>query len=156
MLRTSDGKLQLFDIDSPTRQLVAHEIEMPLGRFGAPRVVVDFEGDPAVPDGAIITPDEEGIIVSMFRPEVADYGETRHYDLVTGKLKCVWQTPKSPQNTCPALVRVDGQLKLVITTAVENMSAEALAACPNAGRIFLADVDLHDHGEELSPRYPID
>ena len=89
----------------------------------------------------------------MFRPEVADYGETRLYDLGSGELRCTWQTPGSPQNTCPALVRVGGELKLLITTAVENMTAEDQEKCPRAGRLFMADVDLDDLGGPLSDCY---
>ncbi len=150
ILRAEDGTLRLLDIDSPTRQLVSYVIDLEGGRLGPARVVLDFAGDPAVPDGAITTPDGKGVIVSMFRPEAAEYGETRWYDIASGELRCIWQTPLSPQNTCPALVLVDGTLKLVITTAVEHMSAEAYAKCPNAGRIFIGDVDLEASGSELT------
>lgn len=154
-LRSDDGTCRLLDIDSPTRQLVSYEIDIAAGRLGPATVVIDFAGDPAVPDGAILTPDGSGVIVAMFRPEVASHGETRLYDLASGELRCVWQTPGSPQNTCPALVRLDGKLTLVITTAVEHMSDEAKAQCPHAGRIFLGDVDLADHGEPLAARFPV-
>ena len=105
------------------------------------------------PMGAILTPDETGIIVAMFRGEVADHGETRLYDLSSGELKCTWQTLGSPQNTCPALVRHQDSLQLVITTAVENLSADAQEKCPNAGRLFLGEVDLADTQRPLI-RYP--
>jgi sugar lactone lactonase YvrE len=155
MNRLEDGSLSLFDIDSPTRQVVRYEIDIDAGRLGPASVVLDFAGDPAVPDGAILTPDGKGVIVSMFRPEAAEHGETRWYDIGSGELRCVWQTPLSPQNTCPALVRVDGTLKLVITTAVEHMNADARAACPNAGRIFIGDIDLEDEGGELTSFFRI-
>lgn len=149
------GSWRLLDIDSPTRQVVRYDIDVAGGRLGPPSVVLDFAGDPGVPDGAVVTPDAKGLIVSMFRPEVAEYGETRWYDLDSGELRCTWRTPLSPQNTCPALVRHDGGLKLVITTAVEHMSAEAQMKCPNAGRIFIGDVDFEDDGSELTIRFPI-
>jgi hypothetical protein len=72
------------------------------------------------------------------------------YDLATGELKCTWQTVGSPQNTCPALVRVGGDLKLLITTAVDNMTSEDQLKCPNAGRLFLADIEIDDLGGPLS------
>lgn len=155
ILPANDGSLRLFDIDSPTRQLVSYDIDIAGGRLGPSKVVIDFAGDPAVPDGAILTPDGKGVIVSMFRPEFAEHGETRWYDIASGELRCVWQTPLSPQNTCPALVRVAGTLKLVITTAVEHMSSESRAKCPNAGRIFIGDVDLEDDGSELTSYFQI-
>ena len=155
MLREPDGTLQLLDIDSPTRQVVRYEFDIEGGRLGPPQVVLDLAGDPAVPDGAILTPDGRGMIVSMFHVDPADHGETRLYDLSSGELRCVWQTPLSPQNTCPALVRLGGELKLVITTAVEHMDSEARKKCTAAGRIFLADVDLEDTGTALTPLYPL-
>jgi sugar lactone lactonase YvrE len=154
ILRGSGGNLKLIDIDSPTRQVVSYPIDISSGSLGDAEVIVDFAGDPAVPDGAILTPDNTGIIVAMFRPEVADHGETRLYDLATGALRCTWQTPLSPQNTCPALVRHEGSLRLVITTAVENMSATDQQRCPNAGRLFLGDaVDL-DVQRPSASRFP--
>ncbi len=155
VLQAEEGSVELLDIDSPTRQLVRYELDIAAGRLGPAKVVLDFAGDPAVPDGAILTPDNTGVIVAMFRPEVADHGETRLYDIASGELRCIWQTPLSPQNTCPALVRVNGTLKLLITTAVENMSDEAKQKCSNAGRIFIADVNLEDHGGELTSPFHI-
>lgn len=150
----ADGdRLTLIDIDSPTRQIVRYQIDIVSGTLSEAEVVIDFAGDPAVPDGAILTPDQSGIIVSMFRPQVADHGETRWYDRISGQLQCVWQTPGSPQNTCPALVRQDGAIKLVITTAVEHMTATDQQQCPNAGRLFIGDTDFIDDGKPLALRY---
>jgi sugar lactone lactonase YvrE len=150
----ADGdRLTLIDIDSPTRQIVRYQIDIVAGTLSDAEVVIDFAGDPAVPDGAILTPDQSGIIVSMFRPEAADHGETRWYDRISGQLQCVWQTPGSPQNTCPALVRQDGAIKLVITTAVEHMTAADQQQCPNAGRLFIGDTDFVDDGKPLALPY---
>ncbi len=148
-----DGGLHLLDIDSPTRQVVRYPLNIESGQLGDPRVVLDFAGDPAVPDGAIVTPDQTGIIVSMFRPEVAQHGETRLYDLETGQLRCTWQTAGSPQNTCPALIPHQGQLKLLITTAVEHMSPADQQRCPNAGKLFLADTDIEGDLQSVAVCY---
>jgi sugar lactone lactonase YvrE len=154
ILTDEDGGLRLLDIDSPTRTLVSYPIHIAEGKLGRAEVVLDFTGDPAVPDGAILTPDHTGIVIAMFLPEVAEYGETRLYDLPTGELNCTWQTPGSPQNTCPAFVRQEHSLKLIITTAAEHMSAADRQQCPNAGRLFLAEVDLPDEGQPLTSRFP--
>jgi sugar lactone lactonase YvrE len=154
MLSTDDG-LRLIDIDSPTRTVVRYRIDIQGGTLGLPDTVLDLTGDSAVPDGAILTPDGSGLIVSMFHGEVADHGETRLYDIATGTLRCVWQTPGSPQNTCPALVRYDGALKLIITTAVEQMSQSDQQACPNAGKLFIGDTDFEDDGQPLAPVFPM-
>jgi sugar lactone lactonase YvrE len=150
---SSDAGLQLIDIDSPTRKVVRYPIDIHAAALGRPETVLDLTDDPAVPDGAILTPDQTGIIVSMFRPEAASHGETRWYDLATGALRCTWQTPGSPQNTCPALVAHQGKVVLVITTAVENMTEQDFADCPNAGRIFVGDTDF----DRIEPtaEYPV-
>lgn len=152
VLRTDDG-LRLLDIDSPTRQIVSYPLDISAGTLGQAELVIDLAGDPGVPDGAILTPDGSGIIVSIFRPEAAEHGETRWYDLASGQLRCTWQTPGSPQNTCPALVPMDGRLKLLITTAVEHMTAEDQKRCPNAGQLFLADTDFEGDMELVSVRF---
>ncbi len=151
----SNGQQQLLDIDSPTRKIVSYPINLESGELGTAKTVVDFAEDPAVPDGAVLTPDGKGIVVAMFRPEVADFGETRLYDLASGELRMTWQTQGSPQNTCPAFVRINGTLKLLITTAVEHMSDEARAQCPNAGQLFLADASVEDTGAELTATYTL-
>ena len=153
ILSSEPGGSVLLDIDSPTRKIVSYPIDIDAGALGEASTVIDFSGDPAVPDGAILTPDQSGIIVSMFRPEVAEFGETRLYDRQTAELRCVWQTPGSPQNTCPALVRHAGALKLIITTAVEHLSPEDQLKCPDAGRIFVGETDFPDPGTPLAPRY---
>jgi sugar lactone lactonase YvrE len=134
-----NGVLSLIDIDSPTRQIVRYELDIDAGTLGPRQVIVDLTTDPAVPDGAILTPDGSGLIVAMFLPAAAPFGETRLYDLASGTCQKVWRTPLSPQNTCPALVEHDGGLRLVITTAVENMSQQDQAVCCNAGQLFVAD-----------------
>lgn len=137
-----NGSLSLIDIDSPTRQVVRYTLDIDKGTLGESTVILDLTSDPAVPDGAILTPDGTGLIVAMFLPQAAAFGETRLYDLASGDCRTIWRTPLSPQNTCPALVEHDGTLKLVITTAVENMAQADRAVCTNAGKLFVADSGL--------------
>jgi sugar lactone lactonase YvrE len=159
IITDADGSHHLIDIDSPTRLIVRYRIDIDAGTLGKPQTVLDLTADPAVPDGMILTPDGNGLIVSMFNPWGEPQGETRLYDFHSGALVCTWVTAGAPQNTCPALVRYDGSLKLVITTAVENMSAETKAKVPASGYLFVGDTDLPDFpitdpGGDLSPRYP--
>lgn len=139
--RTANG-LELIDIDSPTRQVAAYDLDIAAGTLGPRRVLLDLTDDPAVPDGAILTPDGTGLIISMFNFHGPGDGETRLYDLSDGSVKTIWRTPGSPQNTCPNLIGCDGRVVLVITTAVENMSDEVLAQCPNAGCLFIGETDF--------------
>jgi len=141
-IRMTASGLELIDIDSPTRQIAAYSIDIASAKLGPRRVLLDLTSDPAVPDGMILTPDGSGCIVAMFHPGATDHGETRHYDLATGKLVTTWQTPASPQNTCPILTTIDGRVVLVVTTAVESMSAEARLKSVNAGCLFVAETDF--------------
>jgi sugar lactone lactonase YvrE len=156
ILNSESDSPSLLDIDSPTRKVVRYSIDIEAGQLGPAETVLDFAGDPAVPDGAILTPDQSGIIVSFFLSEVADYGETRLYELATGNLLSVWQTEASPQNTCPVLVRHQRTLKLLIATATENMSEADRQACPNAGKFFLAESGLANQGQFLTSRFPLE
>ncbi|MDM4013982.1 SMP-30/gluconolactonase/LRE family protein [Roseiconus lacunae] len=142
-----DGdQLSLIDIDSPTRTVVRSTLDLQAGTVGEPEVVLDLTEDPAVPDGAILSPDGKSLIVSMFLPSAGPYGETRQYDLESGDCMRVWRTPLSPQNTCPALVEFNGKLMLIITTAVEHMSKDDQAVCSNAGKLFFAETDFDPAG----------
>lgn len=152
--RDESGGLKLIDIDSPTRLIVEYDLDIDSGTIGEPNVLVDLTSDPGVPDGAILTPDGSGIIVSIFLPTVSDFGQTRLYDISTGQLQCVWRTPGSPQNTCPALVTKGDQIHLVVTTAVENMSEDDQAKCPSAGQLFIGETDFEDASQIVPSVYP--
>jgi sugar lactone lactonase YvrE len=155
VLDGDNDHVRFIDIDSPTRKIVQYELDIAAGKLSSPKTIVDFAGDPAVPDGQILTPDRKGLIVSMFRPEAAEQGETRWYELATGKLKHTWITPGSPQNTCPNLVRNQGKIHLIITTAVEHMSASDQAKCSTAGQLFLAETPFENLGAEAADRFPV-
>ena len=59
-----------------------------------------------------------------------------------GELEAVWKTPGSPRVTCPLLAEIEGEAVLLLTTAVEHMSAEEQARHPNAGCLFQAATSL--------------
>ncbi len=146
-IRKTDDGLELIDIDSPTRKVVAYSLDIEAGVLGEPRTVIDLTNDESVPDGAILTPDGNSMIISMYNPNPAPWGETRQYSLNDGTLQRVWQTPESPQNTCPQLVEYQGKICLVITTAVEHMPVERQASSVNAGSLFIAETEFGDTGQ---------
>jgi sugar lactone lactonase YvrE len=149
-----DGEgTRLLDIDTPTRQVVEYPLDLEEGGVGAPRVVLDLTDDPAYPDGMILTPDHEGLIIAFYHPDSVGAGEARQYDLASGEARVVWRTEGSPQVTCPQRVTLDGRIELVLTTAVEHMSRERLARCPNAGALFIADTPWSEAPE--APRFPL-
>jgi sugar lactone lactonase YvrE len=152
VVRISQSSIRLYDIDSPTRKVVAYDIDTTEGRIVETQTVLDLTNDPAVPDGMIMTPNQKSLIISFYNPNPAPHGETRQYSIATGELEKVWQTPGSPQNTCPQLLAFDDACYLVITTAVEHMRSERRAEAVEAGSLFYSKVDI-DPAEVGSSQY---
>ena len=141
----------LLDIDTPTKQVVRYSLNVAAGELSERKVVVDlnsrddFPDD--FPDGMIATPDRQSVIIAFYHPEQArpvDLGTARQYSLQDGSLEAVWTVEKSPRVTCPQLVRIDGSVKLILTTADEGMKPEQQARHTNAGCLFIADTDFTD------------
>lgn len=137
---TKEGKLELLDIDTPTRKVVCYEIDIAGGRLGQGTTLLDLAGATGFPDGMALSPDGRSAIISFYNPEEADFGLTQQYNLQSGELEMSWHTPGSPQNTCPLLLALpSGQMQLVITTAIEHMPVERQSRAPQSGCLFVAD-----------------
>lgn len=148
---TSDGgELSLVDIDSPTKKITIRPLNIDEGSVGPVRVVVDLNGeaDEVFPDGMILTPDGQSLIVALYAPGDLAAGTARQYCLATGKLQAVWSCPGSPRVTCPQLVEVNGAIKLLLTTAVEHMTDEQKSQHTNAGCLFIGDTSFTDVGQQ--------
>lgn len=131
-----DGGLKLFDIDTPTKSVVSYELDIASGSLSEATTVLDLTSLDMFPDGMILTPDERSCIIAFYNPNDADNGEARQYNLASGELEHTWLCPKAPQVTCPALVEIGGETKLVLTTAVEHMSPTRQQAHSNSGSLF--------------------
>jgi sugar lactone lactonase YvrE len=140
VIRGSNGIYQVFDIDSPTKQVVEYELDLAAPTLVHKRVVVDVTDGGVFPDGMIASPDGKGLIIAFYNPEDAPFGEARQYAISTGEVERVWRVPNSPQVTCPQLVDIDGQLKLFLTTAVEHMSTERQKRHSQAGSLFVGSI----------------
>jgi sugar lactone lactonase YvrE len=138
----SSSYIDLLDIDSPTRRVMAYRINTDLGKIESERVVVDLANDPGVPDGMTMTLDGKSIIVSLYNPNAASFGRTIQFSIATGMIEQEWHTQGSPQATCPQLIAWRGRIWLVITTAVEHMPAERRGDSPEAGSLFIAETDI--------------
>jgi len=139
ILKDTPEKIVFLDIDTPTKTVVKYILNPNDGALSEPEVVLDLNDVAAFPDGMVGTTDGKHVVISFYNPEPAEFGETRCYALDSQTCEIIWQTPKSPQNTCPLLMEWDGKIQLVITTAVEHMSAERQAESINAGALFLAE-----------------
>ena len=105
-------------------------------QLGEPRTVLDLRAVSSYPDGMVMTPDGQSIIIAMYNPENVREGEARQHSLADGRLEAVWKTPGSPRVTCPLLMELGGETVLFLTTAVEHMPEEEKAGQPNAGCLF--------------------
>lgn len=132
-----DGSLVLVDIDSPSKTITRFPLDIESGTIGEPSTVVDLTSEPIFPDGMIMTPDGRSLIVALYDPGDPEFGVARQYSVASGELEAVWTCPGSPRVTCPQLVRIDGQVQLLLTTAVEHMEQEQKQRHLNAGCLFV-------------------
>jgi sugar lactone lactonase YvrE len=132
-------QVTLYDIDTPTKTVVRYTLDVPAARLSKPEIVIDLRSRSDFPDGMVATPDGGSAIISFYNPNDVPHGETVQFSLSTGEAEAVWKTPKASQATCPQLVRHEGKVKLVVTTAIENMSADRQAKHLNSGCLFIAD-----------------
>jgi len=140
---TGDGdKVTLLDIDTPTKTVVRYTLNVAAGTLSEPEIVVDLRERTDFPDGMIATPDAQSVIIAFYNPNDVDSGEACQFSLADGSLQTVWRTDKSPRVTCPQLVEIGGQIRLVLTTADEGMSPEQQARHVNAGCLFIGETNF--------------
>lgn len=96
------GRLELFDIDSPTRTVVRYELDPEAGTLGEATIAVDLRGQRAVPDGMVLVPGTDEAVIAMFDPEPAEYGRALWCSLRTGEILREFRTVGAAQVTCPA------------------------------------------------------
>lgn len=147
IISTSDG-LFLFDIDSCTKRIVRCRIDLEAGTVTDEQTVVDLTAEPVFPDGMILTPDENSLIVALYDPGDPEAGQARQYSLADGSLQRIWRCPGSPRVTCPQLLEHDGSVWLLLTTAVEHMPDEQQARHPAAGSLFIARTEFPGIGAQ--------
>ena len=107
-------------------------------------MVVDLRDEAAFPDGMIVTPNHRSVLIAFYDFEGAASGEVRQYGLRDSQLEAIWRLPGSPQATCPQLIRRNGRVMLVVTTAVEHMAPARQARCPNAGCLLVGETPFED------------
>jgi sugar lactone lactonase YvrE len=136
-----DRGVILFDIDTPTRQVVRYRLDVATRTAIPDGVALDLRGEPGFPDGMCDCGDGS-VVVAFYNPEPVAAGRAVRYDLASGRAVEEWMTPGSPRVTCPLLVTRPDGVKLVLTTATEGMPAEQRAKCPEAGNLFAAATRL--------------
>jgi sugar lactone lactonase YvrE len=152
VLLRREGVWHLLNICSPCKTVVEYRLDTEQGSIEELRTVVDLTSESVFPDGMTLTPDGKSIIVALYNPQPAPFGEARQYCIESGALEAIWRTAGSPQVTCPRLLPHEGSVKLVLTTAVEHMSAEQQADAPQAGCLFWGDTPFQEVPDEV--RFP--
>lgn len=153
VLNDDPEALQLIDIDSPTQQIIKVDVNLTSGEVSREEVVVDLTAEEVFPDGMILTPDRKSLIVALYDPGDPEAGAARQYSIETGQLEHTWLCPGSPRVTCPQLINRDGEILLLLTTAVEHMEADQQAKHPNAGCLFIGGTGFLRVSDQ--PRYII-
>lgn len=138
---SDDRGLVLYDIDTPTRIVTRYRLD--LGRRSVVKdgIAVDLRAVDGFPDG-MIDAGNGNAVIAMYNPGRVKDGRVYHYDLGSGERLGEWTVPGSPRVTCPLLVEQAGQVRLVLTTAVEGMPDDQRRDCPQAGDLFIADTAL--------------
>lgn len=134
----ADGRLELFDIDSPTRVVLRHVLDPETGRLSAGTVAIDLRDGRAVPDGMVQVPGTDEVVIAMFDPGPAESGRALWCSLRSGEVRREIAVPGAAQVTCPQWLPTANGTLLVLTTAAEHLAGEQLARQPNAGCLFVA------------------
>lgn len=144
----ADGKTWLFDIDTPSRTVTRAALDLESGTLGGQEVIVDLTKEDRFPDGMILTPDRQSLIVAFYNPGDPAAGEAVQYRIADASVQHVWTCPGSPRVTCPQLVRHDGAVRLVLTTAVEHMDADQQTRHRQAGSLFIGETSFDGIGDQ--------
>lgn len=153
VVKNTDGSLTLYDIDSPSKQIIRCRLDVEAGAVSDVSVVIDLTSEEFFPDGMILTPDHLSLIVALYDPGDPEAGAARQYSLASGKLESVWTCPGSPRVTCPQLIHHQGRVRLALTTAVEHMPEEQQKTHRNAGCLFVGDTEFTSVGDQ--PLFPV-
>jgi sugar lactone lactonase YvrE len=135
----SNGKYlhndRLIDIDTQPKTITEYRYDAD-GPVEPLRLLVPPERLPALPDGLRATPEGSSIVVAYYNPAHVADGIAQQIRIADGEVVAEWVIPGSPRVTCPEFITLNGERKLLFTTAVEGMDPET----PDAGTMFLAEL----------------
>ena len=138
LLREGDGAT-VIDIDSQPKKISVYHFDSKLRTLRDQRTLRDPAKLPGFPDGMRLAPGGNSVVVAFYNPAAVADGLAQQIALDTGEIECEWVIPGSPRITCPEFVLMGGEVKIVLTTAVEGMPAATRALAPGAGSMYLAD-----------------
>ncbi len=132
-LAWSKDNKTMYYIDTPTKEVLAFDFDLELGKISNKRVVISIPDGQGVPDGMTI--DKEGMLW------IAQWGGwcVSRWNPVNGELLDRVSLPVSRVTSCTfAGKNLD---ELYITTASEGLTKEELSKQANAGCIFKVKTD---------------
>jgi sugar lactone lactonase YvrE len=129
----------LVDIDSAPRTITEYRYD---GALDLLRLIVPPDVLPAIPDGLRLTPGGESIVVAFVNLDPASDGLAQEIRLSDGAVLTEWIFPGSPRVTCPEFAMVDGEPRLLFTTAAEGIREADRESAPEAGTIFICRTEL--------------
>ena len=138
------NQVTLLDIDTPTKCVVRYQLDVAAGTMSGAEVLLDLTSREDFPDGIIATPDGGSVIIAFYNPHDRDHGQCCQFSLQTGETEAVWMTPQAPRVTCPQLIRIEGTVRLVLTTAVEGMEPDQLKRSSNSGCLFIGETPFDE------------
>ena len=134
-----DGQYYLWETESIERRLVRYRFDPEEKRISDRTVILEFDAETGSPDGTRHSPDPSCAFVPLFNPEDVDDGRAVLVDLKTGAVTAEWVFPGSPRVTCPAFVRLGGEVKVLVSTAIEHDDPDSfLDNHPNGSAFFIA------------------
>lgn len=148
IIRDTEHVTWLIDIDSPTKTVTRGRLDIENGLLDRQDVILDLTAEDRFPDGMIVTPDSKSLIIAFYDPGDPPFGIARQYNLETAAVEHEWRCPGSPRVTCPQLMRLNNEVKLVLTTAVEHMEQEQRERHANAGSLFVGDTSFESTGDQ--------
>jgi sugar lactone lactonase YvrE len=141
--RDADGAT-LIDIDSIPKTVTRYRFDENLERVISSSLVTPPDSLPGYPDGLRPAPDGESVIVAFYNPEPVADGTAHQLRISDGKVLCEWRIPGAPRVTCPEFVFLDGEVKIVFTTAVEGMTDDIRRLAPASGALFIANTPFEN------------
>lgn len=150
-LRRDPEGATLIDIDSMPKAISRYRLDSRLERVLEQSLITEADSLPGLPDGLRPSPDGESVIVAFYNPGAVADGFARQLRLSDGAVLCEWLIPGAPRVTCPEFVQIEGEVKLVFTTALEGMPAETRRLAYDSGSLFLAETPFR----EMPPPPPL-
>jgi sugar lactone lactonase len=133
-----DGAIAYF-VDTPTQQLMRVAIDPKTALpIGAPQLFYEHNGKGWI-DGSVCDSDGNVWNARWGAGEVACHAPD-------GRVISSLNVQLSPQTSCPAFVGKNAD-RMIVTSAYKLMSGEALAAAPDAGKTFIADLRVNGRHE---------